>query len=355
MRAKIINAMNQEGENSMTSHDTLNPGRLMGISGSYWMTCTLHAAVKLDVFSAIGKEGKTIEDLSETMGTEKRSLSMLVNALCAMELLETKEGRFFNTTESGTFLVKDSPRYVGYMILHHHHLVESWSRLDESVKTGRPVRTRSIFHDEERRESFLMGMFNNAMAMAPHLVATIDLSGKKHLLDLGGGPGTYAIHFCKHNPGLKATVFDLPTTRPFAQNVIARFNQEDFVGFQDGDYNKDTIKGEYDVAWLSHILHGENPKNCEKMIQKAVNVLQPGGLILIHEFILDNTKAGPLFPALFSLNMLLGTNGGQAYSENELMDMLEKAGITDIKRTPFKGPTESGIISGVKLREAGHP
>ena len=232
--------------------------------------------------------------------------------------------------------------------MHHHHLVESWGRLDESIKTGKPVRTRPIFNDDERRESFLMGMFNNAMGTAPHLVTTIDLSGKKHLLDLGGGPGTYAIHFCKHNPGLKATVFDLPGTRPFAEKVITRFNQQEVVDFQEGDYNKDTIKGEYDVAWLSHILHGENPNNCEKIVQKAVDVLQPGGLILIHEFILDNTKQGPLFPALFSLNMLLGTDGGQAYAEKELAAILEKAGVASIKRTPYKGPTESGIISGIK-------
>ena len=59
-------------------------------------------------------------------------------------------------------------------------------------------------------------MFNLAMNLAPVLVPKIDLSNRRHLLDLGGGPGTYAIHFCLNNPQLKATVYDLPTTRPFA-------------------------------------------------------------------------------------------------------------------------------------------
>ena len=297
---------------------------------------------KLDVFTAVGSKGKTALQLAKAMGFDQRSLSMLLNALCAMDLLEKKEETFYNTLEAGTFLVKDSPRYIGYMIMHHHHLVDSWSRLDESVKTGKPVRTRPIFSDEEKIESFLMGMFNNAMGIAPMLVPTLDLSGKKHLLDLGGGPGTYAIHFCRHNPGLKATVFDLSTTKPFAENVIARFNQQDQVEFQEGDYHTDTPEGLYDVAWLSHILHGEGPADCEKIVRKAVDALEPGGLIFIHEFILDNTRDRPLFPTLFSLNMLLGTEGGQAYAENELAAMLEKAGITDIKRNPFKSPMESG-------------
>lgn len=67
---------------------------------------------------------------------------------------------------------------------------------------------------------------------------------------------------------------------------------------------------------------------------------------MIHEFILDNTMDSPLFPALFSLNMLLGTEGGQSYSEKQLMDMLAEAGVKEIKRLSFRSPAESGIIAG---------
>ncbi|HKK90405.1 MAG TPA: methyltransferase, partial [Desulfobacteraceae bacterium] len=193
----------------------------------------------------------------------------------------------------------------------------------------------------------LMGMFNIAMATAPQLVPTIDINGRKTLLDLGGGPGTYAIHFCMENPGLRAMVFDLPTTRPFAEQTIARFGQEDNVAFAGGDFLKDPIPGTHDVVWLSHILHGESPNDCRKIVNKAVSALNPGGMIIIHDFILDNDKTNPLFPALFSLNMLLGTHGGQAYSEAEIFSMLEDAGAGEIRRTPFRGPTDSGVITGV--------
>jgi len=55
----------------------------------------------------------------------------------------------------------------------------------------------------------------------------------------------------------------------------------------------------------------------------------------------------PLFPALFSLNMLMGTSYGQAYSEKQLSDMLTGAGVRDIRRLDFRGPNDSGIITGV--------
>ena len=61
-------------------------------------------------------------------------------------------------------LVKDRPGYIGYIIMHHFHLVDAWSKLDEAVVKGTPVQTRS--HGEEvERESFQMGMFNLAMAV----------------------------------------------------------------------------------------------------------------------------------------------------------------------------------------------
>jgi cyclopropane fatty-acyl-phospholipid synthase-like methyltransferase len=184
------------------------------------------------------------------------------------------------------------------------------------------------------------------MAIAPRLAPQVDLSKKRRLLDLGGGPGTYAIFFCRHHPDLKATVFDLETTRPFAEKVFERFDMKDRITFHGGDYLKDEIPGTYDVVWLSHILHGEGPDECRTLVQKAVSVLEPGGLILIHDFILDDTLDRPLFPALFSLNMLLGTAKGQSYSEGQIIDMLRGAGVGNIHRHPFRGPTESGILMG---------
>ena len=91
----------------------------------------------------------------------------------------------------------------------------------------------------------------------------------------------------------------------------------------------------------------EGPEDCRKIIRKTVAALEPGGLILVHEFLLNNTMDGPLFPALFSLNMLLGTPGGQSYSEKQIMDMLAEAGVKEIRRIDFRGPNDSGIIAGV--------
>jgi len=321
-------------------------GDLLELSGHFWKTCALHAGVKLDVFSKVGSETLTAEEVAIRVNGSADGVARLLNALTAMRLLEKRNGRFTCSPSVRARLSQDSPAYLGHIMMHHHHLMESWARLDQSVSSGRPIRERTSVSREEWRESFLMGMFNLAMALAPRMVEAVELSSRRSLLDLGGGPGTYAIHFCLKNPAMKATVFDLPTTRPFAEQTIARFSLSERIAFADGNYHDDEIPGRYDVAWLSHILHAEGADDCLKIIRKAVAALQPGGMLIIHEFILNDALDGPEFPALFSLNMLLGTESGRSYSERELRDMLTKAGVNGIRRIPIETPNDSGILVG---------
>jgi SAM-dependent methyltransferase len=321
-----------------------NPGTLMKVSGAYWESFPLHVAVDLDVFTLIGENSLSGEEIALRWGGNPRSVKMLLDAIAAMGLLEKKKNRYANTEAAKAFLVKTSPGYMGWIVKHHHHLVSAWSKLSQAVKTGEPARKKRRTRVE--LESFLMGMYNNASALAPKITREVDLSQRRHFLDLGGGPGTYAIRFCQANPHLKATVFDLPATAPFARKTIARFGLSSRIDFQAGDYLHDAIPGTYDVVWLSQILHAMGPERCRTVIEKAVSVLEPGGVILIHEFLMNDTHDGPLFPALFALNMLVNTGEGRSYSEGEVKDFLVKAGVRNIRRLPLKGPTDSGLLSG---------
>jgi SAM-dependent methyltransferase len=322
-------------------------GALLETSGAYWKGCALHAGVRLGIFGLLGDEAVDAAEMARRLGGSARGVPMLLDALAAMGLLVKRGPCFSNTPEARRWLGKDSPEYIGHIILHHHNLMEGWSRLHEAVLEGRPVRGRSSHvPDEMERESFLMGMFNIASLLAPRIVAEVDLSGRRRLLDLGGGPGTYAIQFCLANPGLDAVIFDLATTRPFAEETVERFGLRGRVAFQAGDFIEDRPEGRFDVAWLSQVLHGEGPENCGRMLENAASALDPGGLLLVHEFVLDDARDAPLHAALFSLNMLVGTEEGRAYAEGEIRAMMERAGARDVRRLPYRGPSESSILAG---------
>ncbi len=326
----------------------VNPGRLLAVSGDYWQALTLHAAVKLDLFSAIEAGAALARDVAGQIDADPRATAMLLNALAAMGLI-TKDGdTFHNTEESRRFLVRSSPAYVGYMIWHHHHLVAGWNRLDEAVRTGKPVRTGASFEDPEVRHNFLMGMFNLASMLAPQVARRVDLTGRRRLLDLGGGPGTYAIHFCRRYESIEAVVFDRPETLPVAEAIIARYGLEGRIRFQGGDYRQGPLPDGFDVVWVSHILHAESPSTCAHLMAAIYAALQPGGMVLIHDFLLNENMDGPLFPALFSLNMLQGTDGGQAYSRGQVEAMLTTAGFDHVIAVALDSPNDSGIVAATK-------
>ena len=326
----------------------MTPAELLKLSGGYWSSCALHAAVGLDLFSHLTEEPRTAADIARIIAVDIRGVTMLLDALTALELLEKRNNGYKVTTFSAEYLSKKSENYIGYIILHHHHLMAGWNRLDEAIRNGAPVVTSPSHADNETiRESFLMGMFNVANQTAPLVVPAIDLGKRHRLLDLAGGPGTYAIHFCRNNPELRAVIYDFPTTRTFAERTVERFGLSDRISFVSGDITSDHIGGDFDVVWISQLLHGEGPKSAATILKKAVQALVPGGLVLVQEFILDNTRTAPPFPALFSLNMLINTTAGQSYSEEELTNMLVEAGAKGVKRLMLELPNGTGIIMGI--------
>ncbi len=351
-----------------TPAPVLTPGPLLTVSAAYWGSCALHAAVALDVFSPLAAGPASAEKLAPALGCDARALDMLLTAMCGLGLLVRKAETFALTEQAEAFLVRSSPRYQGHIIRHHMNLVESFGAMAQAVRTGKRVRGGREWTEADRQD-FLLGMFNMAMGIAPVLAPRLDrllgaaglpgMAGRTRMLDLGGGPGTYAIHFCLAHPELHATVFDQPTTRPFAEATARRFGLEyapedaaDAGGrrlaFIPGDYTRDELPGGFDLAWLSHILHGEAPEMCAEIVRKAAAGLAPGGVLMVQEFLLNDELDGPEFPALFSLNMLLGTEGGQAYSARQIGGMLAGAGLASIRRLEFSGPNHAGVVAGVK-------
>ena len=143
-------------------------GTLLETSGNYWQSCTLHTAVKLDIFTILASDPQSSEEIARQLKGDLRGVAALLNALAAMALLTKTQGRFANTDFAEQFLSKTSPDYTGFILMHHHHLMASWTAMSAAVLSGKPNRTSaSDTEKESERESFLMGMYNIASQTAP--------------------------------------------------------------------------------------------------------------------------------------------------------------------------------------------
>lgn len=329
---------------------TWTSAELLRVSGSYWTSLMLQAAVALDVFSPLAGGAKSTPELAKELGYSERGLDMLLTALVAAHLLARQSERYALTDAARRYLCKDAEEYVGHIIKHHHHLVSGWNNLADAVRKGEAVRERSSLTttNEEERKSFLMGMHTIARLQAQGIAQSLNLVGRKKLMDIGGGPGTYALSFCSHNPQLSAVIYDLPTSRPFAEGLIGEYGLKDRVSFMGGDFLSDPLPQGCDVAWLSQVLHGAGPKDSLHLVKRAAHALEPGGLLCIQEFTLASDRTGPLHPALFALNMLVGTPDGCAFSEDELCSMMREAGLAKVQRLDMELPLGCAIFTGVR-------
>ncbi len=330
-----------------TNHQ--NADYLLQLSCGYWKSQALFTAVEFDIFTIINQGKLTAKEISQAIRANERATEMLLNALVSLDLLTKLEGYYTNAAISNCYLIKGSPNYLGDFIHHFHNMTDTWAMLRETIETGNPVSLKDLPEEVDPHDlrDFITAMHNIASVKAEELCSKIDLQGATTLLDIAGGPGTYAIALAKANPKLRAVVFDLEHTIKLAREFIAAVQIEDRVTTQAGNCLEDTFeKNVYDAILVSNLLHIYNPANNALILKKCHDALKNRGQIVIHEFVLDETRTHPQFAALFSLNMLIGTQEGASYSETEYRTWLTNAGFEDIKRIDLE--SNSTLIIGKK-------
>jgi cyclopropane fatty-acyl-phospholipid synthase-like methyltransferase len=171
-------------------------------------------------------------------------------------------------------------------------------------------------------------MHNLALFKARDVMRAVGLRGVKRALDLGGGPGTYAVEMARK--GVSVTLFDRPETVKIAKSVIKKSGIRN-VHFIEGDFLCDDTGKGYDLIFISQVLHACSENESMRLIEKSSNALNHDGRVVIQEFFLEEDRAHPVQSALFSVNMLVNTVAGRCYSPSQIKGWLFRAGLRDIK------------------------
>jgi hypothetical protein len=103
----------------------------------------------------------------------------------------------------------------------------------------------------------------------------------------------------------------------------------------------------YDIIMLNAICHMFSAEQNLDIFRKARLALAPNGRLVVQDFILNSDKAGPQHAALFSVNMLVGTDAGTTYSEAEYVGWMKAAGLAEVNRIKLSGPSDL-IVGKVK-------
>jgi hypothetical protein len=309
--------------------------QIMSMARGFQASKMLMVAVDLGLFDFL-KEPRSAVEIAAWLQADNRATGIFLNGLTALGLLEKGVDYFKNSEPAARFLVQGGENYRGAIIKHMEHTWgRGWDDLKETILAGQPseeelekwVDSRPE-RDEAEVKAFIWGMHAIARDLAPTVATKLDLKGVRRLLDLGGGPATYAITFAQVNPGLSATVFDLPMPLKIAQENIAKNGLTDRVQTMAGNFLKDEIGTDYDFIWVSQILHSHDERQCKLIIGKAVAALNAGGRLAIQDFYLNPDGASPTGAAMFGVHMLAVTPRGRAYTYGEVTEWMQEAGLT---------------------------
>jgi SAM-dependent methyltransferase len=260
----------------------------------------------------------------------------ILNALVSLGFLTKQKDLFFNTPESFAFLSKKSPDYLGGL-MHTNHLWNTWSNLTQVVRTGLSANPSEInARGEEWLFPFINAMHDRAKKQAPQQLAKIDLSDVRSALDVGGGSGAYSMEFVSRKPGIEATVFDLPNVVPITKKFIEKEGYSGKIKTYPGDYTKDDLPKGFDLVFLSAIIHSNSLEVNQNLINKCFHSLNKNGRIIIQDWIMNNDRTKPTAGAIFAINMLVGTEAGDCFTEQEVSNMLTVAGFKNISRIEFE-------------------
>ncbi|MFQ5759015.1 MAG: methyltransferase dimerization domain-containing protein [Candidatus Bathyarchaeia archaeon] len=310
-----------------------NIEQLRELAWAFRASRVLQVASKLEVFTILSQGPLTAREVAEHCESNPEMTEKLLIACTAIGLTRFEGGRYRNSDLADLYLIRGKPFYQGNWIDHASDLWDEWSNLERWIGGKKTSRKRGNGH---RR--FIMAMHDIAMGgEAEELASHMELKDGRLLFDVGGGPGTYSIILCKHNPQLRAVVFDLPETIPITREVIEKFGMSDRISILKGNWNKDDFGQGNDVVLMSNVLHGPGSQARMKL-RKAFKSMTDGGLLIIRDFFLNETKTGPLSAALF--NLMVG-----AYSIKEITSLIRNSEFVNIRELQIPHKTHSILLA----------
>lgn len=325
-----------------TNDDRAMADRLNDLTSGYIHAQILFTANNAGLFPLLEEE-RTAQDVAAALGWPARSARVLLDALVGLEIVQSRAGQYRNAPIASACLVPGRPGFQGNIIRHRENGWATWARLSEVLAAGTGVARDQTQGSPEQLRSFILGMQDIARISARELLDAVDLSAYTHVLDLGGGPAAYAIAFLEAHPEMRATVFDVPRVIPIAREQVAGAGLEDRCAFLAGDMTVDDFGKGYDLILVSNIIHSFGADENQAIVRKCFDALEPGGRLIIKDFLVENDRSGPAFSLIFALHMFVHTRQGDTYTFDDVAAWTQQAGFRDGRAVALTAQTRLWI------------
>jgi predicted O-methyltransferase YrrM len=304
---------------------------ILGLARSFMECRVFLSAAELNLFTLLTPAPLPAREVASRTGADSRGLTILLDTLSAMGLLD-KRGEVYQCSPSASrFLSADASNSVLPMVLHMAGLWRRWSSLTSIVRgTQISDQITASFRDVDELGAFIGAMDVIAKPLAPRIVANVAPGLSRALLDVGGASGTYTIAFLQAVPQMKATLFDKPEVIEIARERLGKAGVLDRVTLVPGDFYRDQLPAGHDLAFISAIIHQNSPDQNVSLFRNVFGSLDRGGRVVIRDHVMEPDRTRPKDGALFAVNMLVSTAAGRTYTYDEIKACLEQAGFIKV-------------------------
>ena len=310
----------------------------------------LLAGMELDVFTPLKDGPLEAAAVARAAGTDPAKTAQLLYSLVAIGMMRFDGSRFSNSPEAARYLVRDEPDYIG---IRHHAYRRRWEsmmRVADTIRTGKPQRGMDYAAmSSELRESFYRGTFTECLAAGRELAARLDFSKRHRLVDVGGGSGGVSVAMAEAWPHLSITLADLPDTAAVAARYIGEAGLTSRIRLEPTDIVARKPEGTYDVAILRGLIPVLTPDQSRAALKNIHQALEPGSLLYVVGWILDDTRSTPLSYATYNLLFVNDYENALIRTESEHRLWLTEAGFADISRNPGSGAYAADFMVARKV------
>jgi ubiquinone/menaquinone biosynthesis C-methylase UbiE len=303
------------------------------------------------VFTAIGDGHQTAQALAAQCEAAERGMRILCDYLVIIGLLTKEGGSYGLTPDSAVFLNRRSPAYMGGAVefLLSPTVTGGFADVAAAVRKGGTVMPEggTVAPEHPVWVKFARAMTPMMALPAQHiarLVAAPD-GRRQKVLDLAAGHGLFGIAIAQQNPRAEVVALDWPGVLEVARENAQKAGVGERYGAIEGSaFDADYGEG-YDVVLLTNFLHHFDPPTCEALLRKSRAALAEGGVAVALEFVPNEDRVSPPVPASFSMMMLGGTPGGDAYTFAELERMFRNAGFSHSELHELPASPEKVIVA----------
>ncbi len=304
--------------------------QISSIAYGFIASKTLFTALNLDLFGRLSTGAKALADLSGEMGIPEHRLLTLLTACVSLGLISLENGRYANAPASEAYLVRSAPAYFGdyFRFQIDRQIYPLLLNLDQAMQGQAKQSLYQQMLDPEEADFFSRAQHAGSLGPASVLAKAVDLPGARRMLDVAGGSGAFSITLCRRHPQLRATILDFPAVIEVAKRFVHEAGLEGRVDYIAGNAVAEKWPGAQDVVLMSYLLSAVPGSAMPRLFAQAFDALEPGGLLLVHDFMVDDDRSGPRNAALWFMTFVFDP-GAVSFSPSDLLGLARGAGFVD--------------------------